>query len=347
MFYYNAWANDDHDDPLSSIIYNILNDYPKYKDEVIEENNYAEALKNIVKIASKIVSKKLLDVDLSSEINANKIKTFEDLAENINTYEERKENFGKLLNLILKDKRMILIIDELDRCNPRFATKLLEVIKHFYNFKNVTVIIVANNKGLLSTINHEYGENFDSYSYLNKFYDYIMTIDNNRSVKYAQNYLKFKSETYLSHDIFYTMINKYNFTFRDCNKYRTLYDTVENFIETQTGFFSLNSNEELLLKLVIIPIILSFKIKDYNAYENCLKGNTEELKDAIKYVNYYFNNTIYHKHWLESLIVAENDSHQITDEYIANKITNLFLKIYRNDNLNKIFLNRIKMSMQQ
>ena len=47
---------------------------------------------------------------------------------------------------------MILIVDELDRCNPYYATKLLETIKHFYNLSNVTVIIASNNKELQNTI---------------------------------------------------------------------------------------------------------------------------------------------------------------------------------------------------
>ena len=74
---------------------------------------------------------------------------------------------------------MILIVDELDRCNPYYATKLLETIKHFYNLSNVTVIIASNNKELQNTIKKQYGQNFNAYIYLNRFYDYIMTIDNN------------------------------------------------------------------------------------------------------------------------------------------------------------------------
>ena len=81
-----------------------------------------------------------------------RIKTFNDLSDEINTYEERKSLFEKLVNKILSGKRMILIVDELDRCNPYYATKLLETIKHFYNLSNVTVIIASNNKELQNTI---------------------------------------------------------------------------------------------------------------------------------------------------------------------------------------------------
>lgn len=34
IVYYNAWENDNHDNPLESLIYNILNEYPKYKNHI-------------------------------------------------------------------------------------------------------------------------------------------------------------------------------------------------------------------------------------------------------------------------------------------------------------------------
>ena len=132
VFYYNAWENDDHDNPFDSIIYNILNAYPKFKDKVTSRFNSEEFLKEVLQLLTKIVSNKLFNIDFNSE-NIDKIKTFEDLSKEINTKEEKKLLFKELINKILNDKRMILIIDELDRCNPFYATKMLETIKHFYN----------------------------------------------------------------------------------------------------------------------------------------------------------------------------------------------------------------------
>lgn len=33
VFYYNAWENDMHDSPLLSLIYNLINNYPKEKNK--------------------------------------------------------------------------------------------------------------------------------------------------------------------------------------------------------------------------------------------------------------------------------------------------------------------------
>lgn len=89
---------------------------PKFKDKVTSRFNSEEFLKEVLQLLTKIVSNKLFNIDFNSE-NIDKIKTFEDLSKEINTKEEKKLLFKELINKILNDKRMILIIDELDRCN--------------------------------------------------------------------------------------------------------------------------------------------------------------------------------------------------------------------------------------
>ena len=89
VFYYNAWENDDHDNTFDSIIYNILNAYPKFKDKVTSSFNSEEFLKEVLQLLTKIVSNKLFNIDFNSE-NIDKIKTFEDLSKEINTKEEKK-----------------------------------------------------------------------------------------------------------------------------------------------------------------------------------------------------------------------------------------------------------------
>lgn len=343
-FYYNAWENDDHNDPFSSIIYNILNDYPQYKDQITNRFDKEEIFKEFLSILTKILSNKFLNTDLSEEKIA-QIKTFNDLANEINTYEEKKKLFEKLINQILDNKRMMLVIDELDRCNPNFATKILEVVKHFYNLNNVTIIIAANNNELKSTIKQQYGQEFNAYSYLNKFYDYIITMDNSRSVEYSKKYLGFSYETYLPHEVFYAMINKYNFTLRDCNRYRILYDTAKEYIEgdKKTSFF-LSIEENLIIYSIILPIIFAFKIKDINAYNECLNRKTDKLKESLYYLQEYFEKND-KKDWLKGFININKNFSDISDDEVIENIVKTFIKIYKLEGRNKLFLRAIKVSL--
>ncbi|NMA50490.1 MAG: AAA family ATPase [Mollicutes bacterium] len=163
LFYYNAWENDDHGSPLGSLIFSILNDYPKYKDCVIDNKNIFTTIKPILK---NIISKSTGNI-LSPEV-FDRLTTFEELAEEVITVEEKKTAINKLFNNIIpNNKRLILVIDELDRCRPDFAVKMLETIKHFYFNPKITVIVVTNNKELSNTVKKFYGEGFDGYRYLN------------------------------------------------------------------------------------------------------------------------------------------------------------------------------------
>ena len=343
VFYYNAWENDDHSDVLESIIYNILNEYPKYKSETSSKFDKTGAIKEVLNILTKIISSKFFNIDLSTE-KIEKIKTFNDLSDEINTYEERKKLFKKLINKILIDKRMILVIDELDRCNPNFATKVLEVIKH-YNLPNVTVIIVSNNNELQNTIKQQYGQSFNSYTYLNRFFDYTMTIDNSRSIVYAKKYLEFRAETYLPHDVFYAMSQKYKFSLRDCNRYRVLYDTAIDYIENDNKrnvFF--NEKENCCIYSIILPIIYAFKVKDINAYNQCIDGQTKKLEEALYYLNEYFNKNG-HGRWLLDFVDINKKYEDITDDEIIKEISNIFIKIFNSEGIDKLFLKAIKVSI--
>ena len=325
LVYYDAWKNDHHPDAFQSIIYNILNEFPKYKDIVTDfkevKNMFWNIGKNILNtITDGIISPDIIDFD--------KISTYEDLADNIVTVEEKAIKFKALLKKILGDKRMILIVDELDRCNPMFATKMLETLKHFYDISNITIIIVANNKELSHTIKKQYGNEFDAYSYLNKFYDFIMTLDSSNNVEYAKKVLNFNSNTYLPHNVSYVMFKKYNFSYRECNRFRTMYNMVQKHIEMEFDMIFDEVNYRINFS-IILPIIIALKIKDIDSYRECLNTDKiDALRDALKYLKEEFQKT--HNNWLKRIAKTENDDEIeiILNSYQNFKKTGMYKDIF-------------------
>lgn len=65
--------------------------------------------------------------------------------------------------------RLVVIIDELDRCKPSFALDLLEKIKHFYNVDGVSFVLVTNLRQIEAAVKGRYGADTDAATYLQKF----------------------------------------------------------------------------------------------------------------------------------------------------------------------------------
>lgn len=87
-------------------------------------------------------------------------------------------------------KRLVFIIDELDRCRPDFALSLLERIKHFFMTKNVYFVIGANLQQLCSSVRLCYGQDVDANYYLQKFFHINFEINvasdpKNTSIEYV------------------------------------------------------------------------------------------------------------------------------------------------------------------
>lgn len=65
---------------------------------------------------------------------------------------------------------LFVIVDELDRCRPDYAIKVLEEIKHFFDVPNVVFVIALHGDQLTKSIGAVYGSKFDSESYLRRFF---------------------------------------------------------------------------------------------------------------------------------------------------------------------------------
>lgn len=65
---------------------------------------------------------------------------------------------------------LYVIVDELDRCRPNFALKVLEEIKHLFEVQGVVFVIAMHGDQLEKSVAAVYGEDFDSRSYLQRFF---------------------------------------------------------------------------------------------------------------------------------------------------------------------------------
>lgn len=74
--------------------------------------------------------------------------------EAIKTQKDIKKQVDDFLESLLPEKgnRLVVFIDELDRCKPSYAVRLLERIKHYFDHDRVTFVFSVNTKELHHTI---------------------------------------------------------------------------------------------------------------------------------------------------------------------------------------------------
>lgn len=67
------------------------------------------------------------------------------------------------------DRRLVFIVDELDRCRPTFALNLLERVKHLFDVEQICFVLVTDLGSLEQMVKRAYGI-ADAHQYLKKFY---------------------------------------------------------------------------------------------------------------------------------------------------------------------------------
>ncbi|WP_434311857.1 KAP family P-loop NTPase fold protein [Hominifimenecus sp. rT4P-3] len=212
--YYNAWLYDCHTDPLMSLLYVLIKECEKYVSTTINTKSRGDTLISL--LSSCTLS--LPFVQISGDFE--KIKqsfTGKDILEEIKTAEELKDTVKKILNEILieNSQKLVIFIDELDRCKPSYAVEMLERIKHYFDDERIIFIASLNKAQLVHTISKFYGESFDSTGYLNKFFDINIYLPEIPKHLKANDILQTNDGQYLVRQIVEDLSEYYNLSLRD------------------------------------------------------------------------------------------------------------------------------------
>lgn len=213
IFHYNCWQFDYYEEPAIAIISAMLNSIIDEKSDLSGETrknvnaSIEYAKKNLKKIAGKYLENKI-GVNLISIVDE-----IEEIKEEQNAKKEFDKMFGfkQTLDSVKKDlanmaqrRTIILVVDELDRCIPEYAIKVLERLHHmFYGIENVIVIMALDRKQLEYSVEKMFGTKSGSISvekYLKKFIDFSVALDNgviNSAFKdkYSFYYERFEIDT--------------------------------------------------------------------------------------------------------------------------------------------------------
>lgn len=83
-----------------------------------------------------------------------------------------------------KKNKLIVLVDELDRCLPDMQLKILERLHHLFDVKNCVVICAINAESIAKNVAAIYG--IDGYEYMRKFFDFNYKLEMSSSL-YLKN----------------------------------------------------------------------------------------------------------------------------------------------------------------
>ena len=86
--------------------------------------------------------------------------------------EQRRTEFCKALaELVGKDERLVVFIDELDRCLPARALELLDAVRHLFDVLGVVIVLGINEGELRHRVKQLFGQDCEADVYLCRFVD--------------------------------------------------------------------------------------------------------------------------------------------------------------------------------
>ena len=160
--------------------------------------------------------------------------------------------------------------NELDRCKPDYAINMLEIIKHFYSNERLIFLIGINNEQLSHTISNYYGNNFDGYGYLNKFYDLIIELDEISPSMYLRYVIKKDDSKGWVNAVLFAICRFFDFQMRDINRLLSDYDLLGEYFDSNGVEFY---DDIVVLKYIFLPYCLGLKLKSKKQLTEFLKGN--------------------------------------------------------------------------
>lgn len=162
--YFDAWLYDNHTNALMALLMVAIKQGSKFVDTKID-NEKGEIIASILDSIQFWKSSNWSDL-----LEKTKGKN---LIEEALLLEEVRLKVKEVFNeLLVEDaEKLVIFIDELDRCRPTFAIEMLESIKHYFDDDRIIFVMSVNKLQLIHTISKYYGDDFDGNLYLDKFFD--------------------------------------------------------------------------------------------------------------------------------------------------------------------------------
>ena len=181
VIYYDAWSNDFYEDPLIAILYNILDVFDKFDIKQVIKDGIVKGIKGFGAILCSLPEIGNLvsgGIKAFKEITSKPKKSTEKEGLKVfKSYSQLIKETQLLIENAIEGKRLIILVDELDRCEVDYAMKVLNRLHHLLKISNVFTITALNKEiienSLWYNFNKEDESKFDTFK---KFFDITYTL---------------------------------------------------------------------------------------------------------------------------------------------------------------------------
>ncbi|MGI6653943.1 MAG: KAP family P-loop NTPase fold protein [Christensenellales bacterium] len=289
--YYNAWINDGQQDPIITLLYTFASQLGT-KDSEGKSRNYVEI---ILKIFDAVNGTSLESIKKALE--------GKDLFEGLVREQAIQEKFSQLLKELIEERgdRLVVFIDEMDRCSPAFAVKLLERVKHFFLDDRVIFVFSVNMSQLKHTINHFYGAGFSGDIYLNRFFDTVVRLPEPNYPRFFESIGFEQLQSNALSEVCHLVINTFRLELREITLFA---DAMKNYDylmkeNVQLSLSGRTASAYLCIEY-LLPILVGLSLKSSNEFDKFVSGkNVQPLLDV------YNNST--QGQWLAMLLLNPHE----------------------------------------
>lgn len=201
---FNAWESDFVDDAMVALLGDLqtqaeslsTNGCPDPAAEKIAafKRFGSKLVRGALPFAIKAATAGMLDIDNDTLKDALVDEAGKVAEAQIEAYTEAKASiagFKEALTELAKEigvsgKPLVIFIDELDRCRPPFAIRVLEVVKHFFSVPGVVFVLALDRDQLGHSIKSMYGADMDVGGYLRRFFDLEFNLPAGNGMRFVE-----------------------------------------------------------------------------------------------------------------------------------------------------------------
>lgn len=308
--YFNAWEHDYMTDPLVALMGELYDLSIKSKAENTFKKVVAEGVKifsAILPSFAKAIAKNYIGDEAADAVSGAFDETKNIFQKELDKYKEECDSLdafrtalAEYAESISSDKPLVFIVDELDRCNPTYAVKVLERIKHLFAIPHIVFVLAIDKEQLCNSIRGFYGsDSINAAEYLRRFIDveyYLPTPDYEKFFDYIYKKLEFKD--------FFTNNSEGNSCSADSQE--EILKTVPLALLKAKGL-TLRQVEKFMIHLRLalqtfpvrhqtcpdlVALMIYLRQYEYSLYSD-IKNRKLEIKDLVQRIENVFSSEIY------------------------------------------------------